>query len=207
MLMRDHSGMWIHYGMLGVNDSRIISEVLFDQCYRLHMVEHNVKTVVDVGAHVGAFAVAAHKKWPHAAIVCVEPVEDNVECLRENVGSFADVRRQALCPLEFATIWIPKIQLNTWSGSTTQFDDCYCERVPSFWPSQIDGVIDVLKLDCEGAEYDVLNDQSLMNVRTVVGELHDSSRWDEVVNAMPSWDMTVTSHEGKTLLFHATKHV
>lgn len=202
--MRDHCGIWIHYGMAGRHDSFIISEVIECDCYKLDQVKHEVLLIVDVGAHIGAFSVLAHQKWPSAKIICIEPDESNIECLKKNCAEFVEIRRQALCPNAQAKIWTPVDPGNTWSSTLQERPGCVSSVLPSFWPSQLDGVIDVLKLDCEGAEYSVMNAESLKNVRTVLGEFHDISLWNEVTSRMIGWDIQVLQRNGTLLNFCAT---
>lgn len=45
------------------------------------------KTILDIGANIGAFALRAHQEWPKAKITCYEPIAFNVEKLRANTQS------------------------------------------------------------------------------------------------------------------------
>jgi FkbM family methyltransferase len=44
--------------------------------------EHDFRTVVDVGAHHGQFALVARERFPRARLICVEPQPDAVQILR-----------------------------------------------------------------------------------------------------------------------------
>ena len=50
--------------------------------------------------------------------------------------------------------------------------------------------IDLLKLDCEGSEFSILeNTPSLDKIRFIVGEYHDYTRWQELLkNKFSNWD-------------------
>lgn len=41
-------------------------------------------TILDIGANIGAFAVWATYKWPHAKIMCYEPIDSSYEFLLQN---------------------------------------------------------------------------------------------------------------------------
>jgi len=43
---------------------------------------HHFRTVVDVGAHRGQFAVLAWRRFPHAALYCIEPLGEEQKTLR-----------------------------------------------------------------------------------------------------------------------------
>ncbi|MEZ5062910.1 MAG: FkbM family methyltransferase [Solirubrobacterales bacterium] len=51
-----------------------------------------LRTVVDVGAHQGQFAIFARERFPGAAIICVEPLEGPRRRLTEAVGGDGRVR-------------------------------------------------------------------------------------------------------------------
>lgn len=54
------------------------------------MRKHNVRTIVDVGAHVGSFTVLCHEWWPEAKIVAVEPHPESFELLKRNTAHIAE---------------------------------------------------------------------------------------------------------------------
>jgi len=58
-----------------------------------NLLEHNVKpqSIIDVGANVGQFTVAAAKKFPHAHIYSFEPLPDCALRLRRNVRRLHNV--------------------------------------------------------------------------------------------------------------------
>jgi len=72
-------------------DMVIVRDVLHDDAYAIGQLRIRPRTILDVGAHIGAFAAAAHRRWPRAAIVCVEANRHNLPCLRANVADFADI--------------------------------------------------------------------------------------------------------------------
>jgi hypothetical protein len=45
---------------------------------------HTLKTIVDIGAHLGSFSVLCHEFWPDAKIVAIEPHPESFELLRRN---------------------------------------------------------------------------------------------------------------------------
>jgi hypothetical protein len=81
---------------------------------------HDVRTILEVGSHVGRFTVIAHHYWPSERIVAVEP----------------------------------------------------------FWTQVTDfgiDVVDLIKLDCEGAEYLIISELSVLGLMNRIGWIR--SEW------------------------------
>jgi FkbM family methyltransferase len=86
-----------HWNRDSLLDLRVANEILAGETYPRPPLDPRiqVKTVVDIGAHVGAAAMWFHRLWPEAEIYCYEPAEDSVQLLRKN-APFAHVRQCAL---------------------------------------------------------------------------------------------------------------
>lgn len=63
--------------------------------HRVHF-GHEFRTVVDVGASRGQFALFALKKWPAAEVICFEPIPDAAESLHRALGGRVVIHRTAL---------------------------------------------------------------------------------------------------------------
>src|SRR5882672_6964366 len=48
-------------------------KIVLEDCYRLSDVKRPVRTVLDIGANIGLFALAARQQFPGALIHCYEP--------------------------------------------------------------------------------------------------------------------------------------
>lgn len=190
------AGVWVR-AECEAADLVIVRDIILDDAYRLKIIPGIVKeaqVVVDVGAHIGCFALAFHERNPTARIICVEANPANWEALEANVGSFATIVRGA-CSYQGG-------ELQVWStvypgtensgGSMVQPLSSIVEREPyrdaglvGGWTLEqmgevyAFGQIDLLKLDCEGSEFDILRSTpSLNKVRFVVGEYHGRRDWD-----------------------------
>ncbi len=145
--------------------------------------------VVDAGAHVGTFAAtaAAHASW----VVAVEPNPANLALLRANLErngiQNVEVVEAALWPGE------GEVQLDvtgpTSAGSVVSDGDGATLTVPTVDLDALVkrlGAVDLLKLDIEGAEFELLRAASpatLARIDTIVGELHlwaDPSSGDDL---------------------------
>jgi FkbM family methyltransferase len=112
-------------------------------------------TFVDVGANIGLYAVAAARRVRPGKVIAFEPDAGNAELLARtvalnDVGEVVEVRRIALGAERGELPFRSAMQQ---SG----FDARGTEVVPmSTLDSEIDGRVDVLKIDVEGFEPEVL---------------------------------------------------
>lgn len=135
-------------------------------------------TVVDVGAHVGTFARCCLERGA-ARVICLEPCSDNFAMLSENLRAYGHnatlIRAAAWTHSNGISLTRPGGAEHT--GGAAAFADGQWP-VPSV---DINGVlalasqVDLLKLDCEGAEWPILWHADLSRVKAIAGEWH--TRW------------------------------
>jgi FkbM family methyltransferase len=118
--------------------------------------------VVDVGAHVGSFALWMCERAPHAHVVSVEPEPRNFNDLVSNIARNALGDRveavNAALGSEPGTVTL-HVPMNRESGSAHAIGGDSIEAVAMSLPellNRFDGPPDLLKLDCEGAEWAAL---------------------------------------------------
>ena len=157
---------------------------------------HTPGWILDVGAHIGAFTLRAKHHWPEARVVAVEPDPDSAALLRRNVGELPGVEI-----LEAALVGrgdLPQVRLrqagrfnadhNAAASSVEEVNAPLAERYPAA-TTVVPAVgivellerrgkpeIDLLKLDCEGAEAEILEALAeagyLSRVGWIRGEWH-----------------------------------
>lgn len=139
-------------------------------------------TFLDVGANIGLVSLLLAKMFPLAQVVAVEPVPelfryllwslklnnltDRVWALNAGLGGDACDRDGAIYELAEASLWwLPEAALAR--GSCLSFADVLAAVVE----------VDLLKLDCEGCEYQALASPAVrrlasQRVRHIAGEAH-----------------------------------
>ena len=145
-------------------------------------------TVIDIGANFGSFAiVAARKVGPAGRVIAFEPNPDVCERLTRNVainalGNIA-VRNEAVGGEDGEIVLL----LQKRSSLTTTFSTIDQRVSEGTRPitvkataiasilRTVGGPVALLKIDCEGAEYDIfdgLDRESMARVRQITMELH-----------------------------------
>lgn len=170
-----------------------INEVWFDHIYEPPGFDWSAcRTIIDVGANIGSFTIRAASLAPEAKILAYEAEPETAKILLRNVAenhlsphvqafSAAVGGKDGMAELyvtkrcswfhslykpenhEGTAVTVPVISLATiFARNAVQTCDC-------------------LKLDCEGAEYDILyalSPEDLDKIRTIVMEYHDLPQGD-----------------------------
>lgn len=156
--------------------------------------------VVDVGANIGIFA---RRAWEREAssIISFEPQRKAYSFFQKNMKDNMEVYNIGIASKEsFFDLSIsespedPKGYTDTGSGSIIKHADhlkryhterVYCTSLNNLYDIGMIKDCDFLKIDCEGAEVEVLNgisDERLSNIRCVSIELHRLLIGDDEVN-------------------------
>lgn len=121
-------------------------------------------TVVDIGAHIGAFTIASARSASEGIVYALEPVEANYELLLRNIGLN---RLKNVVPAKMAVAKdTGKREIFVQGDATSGHSFHYrSNRSPvvvdttslnDFVDRMSVKKIDFLKIDCEGAEYEIL---------------------------------------------------
>jgi FkbM family methyltransferase len=148
------------------------------------------RTIVDVGANVGSFAVYAAQSSPGARVLCYEPEPQNFLRLRQNLRINGMDGRVAAFPCAVGSSSAPRKlgvgqpQLNSFDylrgGASYQVVDCTTLR--DIRTEHRLERLDLLKMNCEGAEYEILDTcsnsdyEGILNIRLEYHNLDGGSR-------------------------------
>lgn len=162
----------------------------------LNQVAVDVKTILDIGGHIGGFGLIAKSLWPDAYLIAVEPNPDNhalyVKNLKENglydkcrviqgaVGYDKDKTTLIHAPSTTGgDVILSKEEAEKYVREDYRFyNSIDVENVKIYTIEELtDGieVIDLAKWDCEGAESDCFKNitkECALKFRFMVGEYH-----------------------------------
>lgn len=146
--------------------------------------------VVDLGANIGDFTVQVAKRCPLGIVVAVEPIEEHVRMigiqLLLNGLSNVRCRRLAVGAKEGAV----DVTADGSASAVATVQTTGTERVRMTSLQQLlceEGIesVDILKMDCEGAEFDILvgAEEVLPRVKQLCLEFHCTGGWTPEVLA------------------------
>lgn len=148
-------------------------EVLLDDCYGVEALHNDVRSVADIGAHAGLFSIKARDRWPQATIHAYEPNPALRDALSRHAQGAPFIRHMEAVGLSAgnaALVLDPdSVQVRTVAGAAGGIPQVAFAEVIA----RLGGAADLVKLDCEGAEWKILEDAaSWQRVRGVTMEFH-----------------------------------
>lgn len=167
---------------LNATSPNMYREVIQTDCYNVIKDKDRMvnREVIDVGANVGAFSLLAGYLGAKK-IIAVEPIGTTYAQLNNNIKIAGLTQIQTFNNLVSDVAGKQcNISLNTNSGHNSQFNvrDDY-ETVESITLTDLLGKLDgndiFLKLDCEGAEYDILlnaSSEEMNRITDIAIEIH-----------------------------------
>ena len=132
-------------------------------------IDKPINYIVDVGANIGGTALLFHSAFPEARILAIEPMQVNYDCLTLNTMAFPQITPLKMaahdkrCKIRIAMPTQeqrPDVQQsfgNSGLFSVYGQDAEHAETVAAdMLDNIVDGTVDLLKIDVEGAELLVL---------------------------------------------------
>ena len=153
----------------------LIQEIFEDRAYETYLEVEKNDIVVDIGASVGPFSYSILNKKPKR-IICVEPSTTELVTLKSNIK----FNNLTIVPYAISDI-NGRVDLQHIFGETQEINSLAFNSVQTItFNSLIKNYkinkIDFLKIDCEGGEYDVFNNENIWwlkdNCKKIVGEWH-----------------------------------
>lgn len=194
-----------------------IIEVLVNDAYHLDQIykifnRHEGLSIVDIGAHVGAFTVAVSEKLPQATIICCEPAFDTVSYLSKNLQQNGIMNKVQIINQAVGSRVEKRVLYRSEEASceASLFEDL--SGIPAHDLDTVVDVIDVasvfaiaknpeiIKLDCEGSEYEIIleSDPSIWDsVNCVLIEYHSviGHNWTELLARFREFGLDCLWHE------------
>lgn len=179
-------------------DSGIIMESWWLKSYTRHLRKiQNDAVIIDIGAHIGIFSLFATTKYAQSHVYAFEPAPQNFALLNENIKINNLTKRITSFNIAVTDGKKKSITLNLHPSNlgmhSVIFDYNLGEKgvrykVPTtslskiFYENRIERC-HILKLDCEGAEYEILLSASkkiLGKIRNIVMEYNDDEQIDKL---------------------------
>jgi FkbM family methyltransferase len=171
----------------GTSDRSAFNEVLVKRWYDYpYPSGRSPRFIIDAGANVGFASVRFAQLYPAATIVAVEPDAANCAILQRNVASYPLVRsvRAGVWPRS-GRLAIENPQDKPWSFRVREAvagdsDVMTAVSIQDLMQAHGAATLDILKLDVEGAEYELLADSGcqawLSRTNMMFIELHDDMK-------------------------------
>jgi len=169
------------------------SHLYIDDPYGLRLLPSDLGTILDIGGNIGIFSILARHYFPNSTIASYEPNPKLASFITANTQELnIIVNREAIgAKSGFVNFVEHNHSLN--GQVTTGSDGSIALTSFSTAVQRLGNQIDLLKIDCEGGEWDILQDtDSLKKVRYLALEYHLLQE-----NAKPlSWLIQFLNHQG-----------
>lgn len=172
----------------------IFREIFHKEVYIRGLKRQPMKVIVDIGAHAGLFSLQAALLWPQAKIFAYEPAPENFGVLLQNINqnnlfNISAYNLAVASGRDEIQLFIkqqPERHTMFDAPASEQTQDVVwvgCTDLPGILkqlPSRTDE-IDLLKVDCEGCEYEMIPPALELlskRVKRIVMEFHQTlSEW------------------------------
>lgn len=168
-----------------------LQEIFLDEVYKFEPSSDFLK-IIDCGANIGLSAIYLKKIFPNSEIIAFEPDEDVFNQLRQNVEN-QDLLN---VHLKNEAVWIENTVLNFSSEgsvggkiSTNQSSSQNLVKASRLKDYLKENNIFFLKMDIEGAEFEVLKDcrEYLHNVENIFIEFHCKINEENTLASILKW--------------------
>lgn len=142
--------------------------------YGLGRVPDSVRTIIDVGANVGFFSLAAREFYPNAVIHAYEPNPRILPFLRANTSELEiQIHPEAVGDRDCHVLMVDNGPSDQARTRVSDSDQAIRQVTVETLVERIGGSVDLLKLDCEGAEWEILKpNRHWTSVRNIRMEYH-----------------------------------
>ena len=150
-----------------------LGKIVFDDCYKLTDFPGSARTILDIGANVGLFTLAARHRFRNAVIHAYEPnraltVHLQSHCDPLGVQYFTEAvgKESFRAEMHYQENSLHSVIRPSRQGGIVQV--AFLDAI-----NRLGGEVDILKLDCEGAEWSLFEDRvAWQKVRHLTMEYH-----------------------------------
>jgi FkbM family methyltransferase len=163
-----------------------LNEIFIEEIYKQSLPPNPY--IIDCGANIGLSVIYLKQMFPDATIIAFEPDEENFYLLQTNIKSFnyenVQARKEAVwienTTLQFANEGSMSSRIRTEVSDNTVLVKAI--RLKDY----LDRTVDFLKMDIEGAEFQVIMDitEQLQHVNNLFLEYHGSFSQNNELNSI-----------------------
>jgi FkbM family methyltransferase len=162
------------------NDCGYLNDVIniwLDDEYGLRKCSRPPRTIVDIGANIGLFSLWARHCFPDAVIHAYEPNSRVIPYTRSNLsGTRVKVFQEGVGAQQGNATMLDDRDSRMASTTASADGDVTITSLANVI-ERIGGSVDLIKFDCEGAEWEILTDRpSLKKVAVIRMEYHLGGR-------------------------------
>ncbi|MDC3315697.1 FkbM family methyltransferase [Candidatus Thioglobus sp.] len=213
------------YYRSSTSDMALIYEILLKSKYKseYYLPEKlNPKVVFDIGGNIGITSIYLSSIFPDAKIYTFEPMPENFEILQKNISQYKNIRA-----FNYGLgskngnfkVYLSNDPENF--GGISFYPDAHGNQEKSYISCEVKNVneiindlevesIDLIKIDTEGAEYDILSTLKvdiLRGTSWITGELHGNKDF-ELLNYLSNFGFSISLNKqigNRLFMFHAGK--
>ena len=175
-----------------------------DECYmdglELHVPDNSI--IIDIGANAGFFTLFAVSRFNDSRVFAYEPIPSNFKQLARNRGLNADRNIECFQKAVAGHSGTVEIMFNpddSFTTSATIFQKPHKQnqviQVPSITLSDIFrehsiGKCNLLKMDCEGSEYDIIYNcplECLFRIDQIAMEVHGGTESGQNIDSLETY--------------------
>ncbi len=184
------------------SDWNTITSILTNDEYDLRSLCPTEGVAVDVGAYLGAATVAMLLDNPDLHVIAIEPLPENLELIRTNLALNGLTDR---CTIIEGAVGVDAVEYG-WEGSESATHHAFIGNANGMTGTATKvvkgervtlaslGPVDFVKIDCEGGEWDFLDDP---DVPIIVGEWHPDGghTQQDLLDRLPNHRVTFSGPE------------
>ena len=164
--VREFAGVQFHYRIGSIDEHVLDEQYAAPRFFATGYQPRETDVIVDAGAHIGPFTVLAAPLVPRGAVHALEPALENFKILQANIASNGidnvHAHRLALSATSGTSRLYHAPQSwghtlgGTWAASGAPYEEVPTQTLEDFLKKQKIESIDYLKMNIEGAEYEIL---------------------------------------------------
>jgi len=167
-------------------DSLMFYEIWKEDVYRLNKMK-NPKVILDIGSNIGSFSIKAAIDFPTARVIAIEPSVETFLLLKKNIKensihNIESINKAIFGKNGYHTLYDPgpgglrslyppsKKRSAIIRVETTTLEKIISRKKIKY--------IDLLKMDCEGSEYNIfenLSSELFLKIKVISMEYHDGN--------------------------------